>query len=780
MTSSIDSTTMHNDGREPVPAESDARFKTLFDQAPFSVQLLDMRGKTVQVNKAWEKLWGAEHIPALKHHVLHGGYNILTDPQLEAKGITPYLRRAFAGESVTLPAICYDPAEIKLPGRARWLTASAHPIMDAAGQVQEVMLVHEDVTEQMQADTALRASELRLKQLANTIPQLAWMADASGAIHWYNERWYEYTGTTPADMEGWGWQAVHDPEILPSVMEKWLQSLSDGTPFEMIFPLRGKDGRYRPFFTLVAPLRDENGVLQWFGTNTDVSAIEQAQQELHAAEERLRLATEAGDIGIWEWDIADNHIIWSDRVFALHGVDPARFTLDTDSFSALIHPDDRAPLWDKVDAAIRDKSGYSAEFRALLPGGAIRWLSTWAKIEVDAQGRAQRLIGATINIDAHKRAEDALLENNRRKDEFLAMLAHELRNPLAPISAAAEILKLPAIDARRISQTSEVISRQVGHMAKLIDELMDVSRVTRGLVQLDLEDLDVKALVLHAVEQVRPLIEARRHLLLMQIDARPVHVRGDRTRLVQILSNLLNNAAKYSPASGEISLSVSVDGGAVRITVADRGQGIEEELLPHVFELFTQGRRAPDRAQGGLGIGLALVKSIVVLHGGQVEAHSAGAGRGSAFTVTLPLAASDAPPPAAPHEQAPGKAAARRILIVDDNQDAANSLAILLEAAGHRVAVLDNAARVAEVVRDIAPDVFILDIGLPDITGYELARQLRQDPRAGQAMFIALSGYGQAHDRELSRAAGFDHHMVKPVETRRLTELLDSALARQG
>jgi PAS domain S-box-containing protein len=764
------------DSSPATAADSNLRFRTLFEQAPFSMQLLAANGRTVQVNKAWEALWGAEHVPAIKDYVLHGDYNILTDAQLEAKGILPHLRRAFSGESVALPVIYYDPGELGMPGHARWLKAWAHPIKDAGGMVQEVMLVHQDVTEQVESENELRASELRFKQLANSIPQLAWIADERGYRKWYNDRWCEYTGLTAEQSEGFGWHQAHDPLILPEVMKRWEHSLTTGESFEMTFPLRGKDGVYRPFYTLVAPFKEANGkIRQWFGTNTDVSAFQQAQHELHQAEERLRVATEAGNIGIWEWDIANDRIIWSDRVYALHGLDPRQFTIDMNSFSSVIHPDDSAGLWQKIGVALQETGSFSAEFRTVWPDGSVRWLSTWAKLERDHQGKPARMIGATISIDAHKKAEEALRESNRRKDEFLAMLAHELRNPLAPISAASEILRLPSIDERHIRQTSEVLSRQVGHMTKLIDELMDVSRVTRGLVKLERENLDLKALVHHAVEQVRSLIEARHHVLRTRMDADHIRIDGDRTRLVQILSNLLNNAAKYTPMRGEIGLDVQVVNGCVRITVSDNGQGIEPALLPYVFDLFTQGKRELDRSQGGLGIGLALVRSIVLLHEGTVEAQSAGIGKGSVFTITLPLADASEVMQIVPEQGLPVAPDAMRIVIVDDNLDAANSMALLLQAGGHQVTVFENATRALNEAAAFSPRVFLLDIGLPDMTGYELAKRLRRQSALQNTVLIALTGYGQDNDREQAFQAGFDHHFVKPADTQKLFAILAQA-----
>ncbi len=638
--------TDHTQQRTQTAGASNAaemRFSTMFEQAPFSAQLIAPDGRTLQVNKAWQDLWCINGEDALMHHILNE-YNILEDPQLKAKGIADALRRAIDGESVVIPAVLYDPAELGHPGKARWVTAHAHPIKDGAGQVREVMLMHIDVTDRMRNEAALRTSEERLKQLANTIPQMAWMADPHGSIHWYNDRWYEFTGTTLDQVKQSGWQQVHDPSVLPQVLEAWRHSISTGEPFQLTFPLRGKDGRYRSFLTLMAPLKDASGkVLQWFGTNTDVTRMEQAEEELRRTEERLRLATEAGNIGIWDWDFKLDQITWSDRVYRLHGIDPTDFGGRSADFVALVHPHDRADLWEKVEAAIREGDGFSAEFRAMRNGVSI-WLSTWARVHRDPSGVATRLVGATISIDSYKKAEAALRESDQRKDDFLAMLAHELRNPLAPITTAAQLLKRSQHDEQRVRQASEIIARQARHMTELVDDLLDVSRVTRGLVELNRDQLDIGPVIADAVEQVHPLIEERNHTLSVPDDIPMLTVDGDRTRVIQAIVNLLNNAAKYTPPGGQIDLAVHHHAAAVQIVVRDNGLGIHASLLPHIFALFSQAARTPDRSQGGLGVGLALVKSIVALHGGTIEAHSDGPGHGSVFTLTLPLSATPPKP----------------------------------------------------------------------------------------------------------------------------------------
>ncbi|HEY8609152.1 MAG TPA: ATP-binding protein [Noviherbaspirillum sp.] len=381
------------------------------------------------------------------------------------------------------------------------------------------------------------------------------------------------------------------------------------------------------------------------------------------------------------------------------------------------------------------------------------------------------------DVTERKRAHEALRAADRRKDEFLAMLAHELRNPLAPISNAAELLRLQSADNPRINQASDVIARQVAHMSGLVDDLLDVARVTGGLIKLDMQPVEMHSVVAGAVEQVRSLIAARGHRLAVQADDDALFACGDRTRLVQVVANLLNNAARYTPDGGSIALRLAADDSDVRILVQDNGVGIAAALLPHVFELFTQAERAPDRSQGGLGLGLPLVKNLVELHGGQVAAYSDGPGKGSTFAVTLPRLLPSAVNDALPEEPAQARHAetGMRVMIVDDNVDAAESLTMLLRAGGYDASACFNAGQALEKAGAIAPRVFLLDVGLPDMDGYALARQLRAQPAHANALLIALTGYGQPHDFARSRQAGFDHHLVKPAKVADILKLLAAA-----
>ncbi|NVM77582.1 signal transduction histidine kinase/ActR/RegA family two-component response regulator [Duganella sp. SG902] len=372
----------------------------------------------------------------------------------------------------------------------------------------------------------------------------------------------------------------------------------------------------------------------------------------------------------------------------------------------------------------------------------------------------------------HLKAESQLREADRRKDEFLAMLAHELRNPLAPISAGAQLLQSGHASEAAVQRTAGIIVRQVHHMTRLVDDLLDVSRVTRGLVTLTRAPLDVARIVADAVEQAEPLLKSRQHSFEVVLPPFPLVVTGDHKRLVQVLVNVLNNAAKYTPAGGAIKLTARADGTNVKLIVSDNGIGMSPELRSHVFELFAQAARNSDRSQGGLGLGLALVKSLVELHGGSVSVESEGEQKGSTFTITLPGTPQHQPAATARPGLETRPARKMRVLVVDDNIDAAQTLQLLLEAAGHHVSVAHSALKALELAQAVAPELCLLDIGLPDINGYDLARGLRGLPQTGRATLVAVTGYGRREDREQARAAGFDHYFVKPLDVEALMALI--------
>ena len=495
------------------------------------------------------------------------------------------------------------------------------------------------------------------------------------------------------------------------------------------------------------------------------------------SEERLQLAQAVAQIGTWELDTAAPSIRFSAESFELFGIDPA----EAERYSVWLNnidPRDRHLLGRLVGQCHTSGSG-EAEYRYRHPKRGLRWIYSRAGVISDEPEGL--IVGISLDVTARCQAEEALREVNRRKDEFLAMLSHELRNPLAPIRNAAQMLRAHAEGQPELEWAHGVIERQSRHLVRLLDDLLDVSRMVRGQIVLQKGCVQVGELTQLAVETSRPLIRSRRHELHITVPTVPITFEGDLTRLAQVVSNLLNNAAKYTAEDGEIWLEVHLEGPQIVLTVRDSGPGIAPELLPHVFELFTQAERPLDRAQGGLGIGLTMVKLIVEMHGGRVEARTPVLGRGAEFVVRLPVRAM---PESTSRTRGTATAAepcstesagdSLRILVVDDNVDAADSIAMLLSIDGLQSKSVHSAAAALEAVESFAPDIVLLDIGLPVMDGYEVACRLRAGGRARIPHIVALTGYGQPADRERALRMGFDAFLVKPVEPSALTQLLRS------
>jgi len=521
----------------------------------------------------------------------------------------------------------------------------AHHALEQALRERDELLVRERA-----AHVLIEASEQHFRILIESIPQLAWTANAEGWIDFYNQGWYRYTGTSLEEMQGWGWKAVQDPDDLPRILELWSASLRTGTPFETEFRLRGADGVYRWFLTRAVPVNDASGrIVRWFGTNTNIDELRQTRRDLEIA------------------------------------------------------------------------------------SGA--------------------------------------------KDEFLAMLGHELRNPLAPIVSALELMQMHPDGVFEMERA--VIERQVVHMVRLVDDLLDVSRITTGKIRLAKETIEVAELVARAIEIASPLYEQKSHKLTVEV-APDLWIHGDPTRLIQVISNLLTNAAKFTENGGTVTVLARRAASTAILSVRDTGIGIAPELQPRVFDRFVQVRQSLDRSRGGLGLGLAIVKSLVTMHGGSVAVSSDGPGRGSEFTVTLPLSPAPRPQgvtsaraPAAPTLPATATGG-HTILIVDDNQDAADMLGKALVALGHEVRVVYDGPSALTAVRSFSPDVALLDIGLPAMDGYELARRLRSAPRLEGVHFVAVTGYGQVTDLQRAREAGFNLTLVKPVSPGAINEAIKS------
>lgn len=499
-----------------------------------------------------------------------------------------------------------------------------------------------------------------------------------------------------------------------------------------------------------------------------VSALIELDRLRRAGEQQLRLFLANARVFSWDIDFRARKLTLSDNAADVLGTMPASL----EAGLALVHPGDLAQHRAAIDTAVRSRSGFTQELRVLRPdNGELRWIEARAQALCNEAGEVTGLSGISFDMTERKRMEEALRESDRRKDEFLAMLAHELRNPLAPIRNSAELMLriLPAeAPARR---AVEIIKRQVLQMTRMVDDLLDVSRITHGRIELECQPVDLAAVIASAVDAAGPALQERRHRLTVDACG-ALTVLGDAARLEQCVVNLLSNAAKYTDPEGDIRLALQRDGGQGVIRVQDSGAGIAPDILPVVFDLFVQSARTLDRAQGGLGIGLSVVRRLVEMHGGRVSASSPGVGGGATFEVRLPLSTLVAPEGAAAASPGPPP---RRILLIDDNEDAAESLALMLSADGHEVRTGFTAADALTMAVGWRPDIMLLDIGLPHMDGYEVARRLRADPSAGPMRLVALTGYGRPEDLRRSAQAGFDGHLVKPVAMEALAEAIQSA-----
>jgi PAS domain S-box-containing protein len=506
-------------------------------------------------------------------------------------------------------------------------------------------------------------------------------------------------------------------------------------------------------------------------------ALEKARSDhaLAISEQRLRLAQAVAQIGAWELDPDAQSLHFSSESHELFGLTENPQINLYQLWVSLIDPRDRYALRDLVDECNRSGTA-ETEYRYRHPTRGTRWIHSRAGRVDDEVPKL--IVGISLDVTERRNAEEALKDVNHHKDEFLAMLAHELRNPLAPIRNAAQILRSHSTGQPELEWARTVIERQTRHLVRLVDDLLDVSRAVRGKIVLEKSTVEIAELVQHAVDTSQPIVRSRRHQLHVNFPCQPLSIEGDLTRLAQVVANLLNNAAKYTDEGGQIWLDVWVEGQEVVLRVRDSGPGISWKLLPHVFDLFTQAERTLDRAQGGLGIGLTLVKLLVEMHGGTVEARNSDTGSGAEFVVRLP--ANTAVPVLQPAEAADATLALNpgekpmKVLVVDDNIDAADSMALLLTIDGFEAHSVHGAVAALDTVNSFKPDVVLLDIGLPVMDGYEVAQRLRSLVPIEQMRIVALSGYGQQADRERAVQAGFDDYLVKPVEPTVLSEFLRS------
>jgi two-component system CheB/CheR fusion protein len=632
--------------------------------------------------------------------------------------------------------------------------------------------MHEAV-DRVGVETRLQESEERLRLLIQTVQDHAiFMLDPNGNVASWNEgaerilgyRENEILGQTAARLFTLEDQRVGKPARELSTAE------SAGRANDENWLVR-KNGERFWASGATSALRNEAGELRGFvKILRDLTRQKNAEQRLQESEERLRVALSAGRMGTWLWRIRTDEQLIDSGLRELMGLRHDGKPRNFEEFVQAIHPDDRQQVRAEFDRALREGGDMHVEFRVWWPDGSEHWLVDQGQVFLGADKRADFMAGACMDITNRKCLEQALEEADRRKDEFLAMLAHELRNPLAPIQQSSELLALDDLDRETLDLARSTIQKQTEYLVRLVDDLLDASRLMRGRVSLHKARLDLAIVVRRAIEEISPYIRQQSHQLDVSLPGEPLYLEADEVRLVQIVANLLHNAAKFTKPGGHIQVSAEPENGFVVIRVRDDGQGISADVLPHVFDLFLQADPSLARSAGGLGIGLAVVRSLVELHNGRIEAHSAGPGQGSEFVVRLPLTPQPNEQEARPWK--PARGVRRRVLVVDDNVPAAKSLAAMLSKAwGHEVQIAHDGEAALELARRFLPDIVLLDIGLPEIDGYEVARRLRSEPETAAALIVAVSGYGQEEDRRRSREAGFDDHFLKPLTASALEPL---------
>lgn len=622
------------------------------------------------------------------------------------------------------------------------------------------------------------------RQLFDRMPQLGWTARPDGYIDFYNRGWYEYTGTTFEDMAGWGWQSVHDPSMLPTVIERWNASIATGEDFEMEFPLRRHDGVFRWFLTRVRPLRDAQGtIVRWVGINTDVTTIRELRESLDRERANLReifqlapsfMARLRGPNHVFEEaNPSYVRIVGEDRPFL--GL-PAREALPEIEGQGFFE------LLDEVYATGTPYTG--TEVRVMLRRG-----DALEEVYVDfvyqptrnAQGQIDGVFTHGTDVTAQVRARQKieqqaveLRQANHAKDEFLATLSHELRTPMTAVLGWARLLRM-GLTASEATVAIEAIEQAASAQAELIEDVLDVSRITSGKFTFERRPVDLAAVARAAITALHPTAAARKVEILTSFPPAVPPIAGDEGRLQQVIWNLISNALKFTPKGGSVTVRIAQTGSVVSLSVHDTGEGIEPEFLPFIFEPFRQADTSTTRTHGGIGLGLSIVRSIVELHGGRVTAASEGSGRGSTFTVELPILESEPAIGAAPEPRPvsldpdgmtdlpllPGVV----VLVVDDQAYTRDVAAAILRRAHATVHVAASVREGLEMLRTHEPDVVVCDIAMPAEDGYDFVRAVRAlDPPARDTPIVALTAYSRPHDRLQALNAGFTDYLKKPVE----------------
>jgi PAS domain S-box-containing protein len=759
-----------------------ARLKAIVEHIPAGVILAEApTGQIVMVNPQVEQILGrrVSMSPDIESYREWLTYEVNNRP---VQGHESVLARTLQGEDMPSREILFHRGD----GKKAWIRVRGAPIHDANGAIVGGVDLITDISEEKKSREALRINQerLALAQKAARLGSFEWNIQTNEVI-WSEETETIY-GLPPGGFSGGyeDWAKHVHPEDRPVAEETVRRAIVDGLQYNTEYRVVWPDGSIHWLQTRGKVFCDDAGrPLRLVGVDIDVTERKRAEEELRESEQLLEITLGAAKMGRLHFDFRTNELISSAAFKANFGRAPNDpFTFE--DLKKTVHPDDRERVRKNFWQAVRNREVYQTEHRVIWPDGSVHWMSAHGRSAYGPDGRPSHLDGVFLDFTERKQMEEslrcqaeALREADHRKDDFLATLSHELRNPLAPLRNAVQILALRGDDPEVVAQTNELLDRQVQQMVRMVDDLLEVSRIGRGKIGLQKAPVDLAEVVATAVETSRPLIDAHRHTLTVSLPDCPVRVEADAARLAQALSNLLNNAAKYTEDGGRIELIAEFVGAEAVLRVRDNGVGIAPEMLPQVFDMFMQVESSTDRSQGGLGIGLTLVRRLVEMHGGRIEARSEGLGKGSEFLTRLPTLVEPASRPARKPADASSASSAkgpRRMLVVDDNVDSAESMAVLLRLYGHEVRLAYDGQAALEEAHAFRPEVMFLDLDLPKIDGYEVARRLRLEPAMKDMMMVAMTGYGQEEDRQRTREAGFQLHMVKPVDFDKVEELLSS------
>ncbi|MCC2973660.1 PAS domain-containing protein [Massilia sp. IC2-476] len=657
------------------------------------------------------------------------------------------------------------------------------PVIGPDGEVEAVAGTTRDITERLQSEQSIRENEERFRSLIVATTQVVWHCGPDGAMEADSPTWRAYTGQSYEEWKDFGWVDAIHPDDRAASLAHWRQCVAERRPYESEQRLRTGNGRYRWTVARAVPIVGQDGAIrEWVGTTSDIHDRRQTELE---RQRFVTLAERSEDfIGMAGLDLKPFFLNPAAvRIVGAASLEEALATPVPEFF----FPEDRDFIANTFLPRVASDGHSETELRMRhFRSGEAIWMIYTVYVIRDQHGQPEGYATVSRNITERKLAEERLRratvelgDANDRKTRFLATLAHELRNPLAPLRTGLDLMQLPGSSPQALARARTMMDRQLRQMVHLIDDLMDIARIDSGKIELKREQVTLHQVVTIAVEGMMPIMEAAGHRLEVAVPDETVWLDADPTRLAQVLTNLLTNACKYTPPGGVVSLSGRVEGAEVVVAVRDTGMGIPPDALESVFDMFSQVSQNIGRAQGGLGIGLALVRSLVQMHGGSIVADSAGVGQGSTFTLRLPLAAQPHAAPAAPAAEAPQLGAAGlRILVADDNVDAATMLAAVLSARGHGVTLAHDGRAALALAQQQAFELLILDVGMPGLSGYELAREVRKLAHLDRALLAAHTGWGAEHDRAEAHAAGFDAHLTKPAGLDEIDALLARLPAR--